>query len=59
MTDNNVSITTSFDSAINELIAAGDAYVEKRKAEAYATYRDLKNYMAKEHHIASQQIKAK
>jgi len=59
MTEDPDVCTTSFDSAINELIAAGDAYVERRKAEAYATYRDLKNYLEAEHRASSKEIKAK
>jgi hypothetical protein len=51
------TISASFKDAINKLLVSADDYIETRERQAYATYRDLKNYLRKEQSTSAKYVK--
>ncbi len=57
LTNGTKTVVDTFERTINELLVVADNYIDTRERQAYATYRDLKNYLRKEQKIAAQGFK--
>ena len=57
ITENAALVGDQFKGAVDKLLVATDDYIDMRERQAYATYRDLKNYLRKEQKIAAQDFK--
>lgn len=57
ITDDTDQCVRSFKAAVDQLIVAGNELVELKAQQAYATYRDVKNYMESEMRAAANNLK--
>jgi hypothetical protein len=56
LTDDTEQCNVSFVAGKKQLVQAGNEFIERKEQEAYATYRDLKNYMQAELREAANSI---